>query len=117
MNQSEFDVLEFAVVMTREIEIGQPMRFDWREICDYLKSVLDLARRHNELCKIDVDYELSVGEWYEREELRRKIEAIALAIGVTAEFSNDTRGHTVKFKMPSGINNDWNNEYWCVPKS
>ena len=56
---------------------------------------------------------------HREEMIERRLREIAseLGAGFAIDFGGDPRGCTVKLKLPSGTNNDWERSAWCVPSA
>lgn len=102
---------EFVEIMA--LEFG-----DVRKAFEFADAIVPLARRHHRLQERICNGEL---EWHEDsepapdEKLEEKIRRLCAAVGVSAVFSGDPRGATVKLKVKSGRTNDWGGVGICVP--
>jgi hypothetical protein len=103
-----------TVEAARAAELGKgkaPSPYGVAMFCD---EIVRLTRRHHRATE---EY-CNTGDPDGIEPIERKIRELISGFwgdNVTAKFSGDPRGATVKLQVPSGKTNDWNESGICVP--
>ena len=66
------------------------------------------------LAEINCNRDLTEREDIRVLDLEHKVHEIGLLLGFKVKFNNDPRGTYIKFFLPSGKSNNWDNESWRI---
>ena len=84
---------------------------DVEQFCDRLHRYETTLHRINEMmCNEDITEQTEK----QKESIRQKVRDIADLLKFKVRFNQDPRGRSIRFVLPSGRSNGWDNETWGI---
>jgi len=106
------EYIDFTAYMSKEFGNKRTPK----QLTDLCDDLIKYGRSINNLNVQACNYGLSEKQEKRRAKIEKHINQIASVICTTIKINTDPRGSALKIKMPSGYNNDWGGEGYCVPR-